>query len=328
MLRSLENRSLSCWVATDGSAGMENQCIGLAEAMTLDFTIKRIKTKKPWRWFPPSLWVSPLTQLTDKSDPLDPPWPNILITCGRQAIPMSIAIRKASKGKTFTAHIQTPNTGPDNFDLVIVPQHDKLRGQNVLVSEGSLTRITDQKLAKEAEKFEGQLGNLAAPVVTVLIGGSNRCYDVTTETMKDICQKLTDLYQISHCFFLVTTSRRTGSDNEEILKNTLSQLPHLLWTGKGDNPYFAYLAKSDAIIVTADSVNMVCEACTAGKPVMVYDLPGGNRKFTDFHTRMRKLDHTRPFDGKLELWTPPKLSETQRIASLVLEKWQPSTLGV
>ncbi len=54
MPRSLENRSPSCWVVTDGSAGMENQCIGLAEAMALDFTVKKIKTKKPWRWLPAS----------------------------------------------------------------------------------------------------------------------------------------------------------------------------------------------------------------------------------------------------------------------------------
>ncbi len=235
---------------------------------------------------------------------------------------MSIAIRKVSKGKTFTVHIQTPNADAGNFDLVIVPEHDKLRGPNVMVSEGSLTRITDEKLALEAKKFEYQLGNLSGPVVTVLIGGSNRCYDVTRDTMKDLCQKLTDLHQQSDCFFLVTTSRRTGAENEKILKDTLSRLPHQLWMGDGDNPYFAYLAKSETIIVTADSVNMVCEACTAGKPVMVYDLPGGNRKFNSFHARMRKLDHTRPFEGILEQWTPAALSETMRIAPLVYEKWQ------
>ncbi len=136
--------------------------------------------------------------------------------------------------------------------------------------------------------------------------------------MKDICQKLSDLQQKTRCFFLVTTSRRTGIENEKILKKTLSDLPHQIWTGEGENPYFAYLEKSDAIIVTADSVNMVCEACTAGRPVMVYQLPGGNKKFNFFHQRMQELHHTRPFEGSLEPWNPPKLSESQRIADIVL----------
>lgn len=316
------NNSTQCWVVTDGSAGMENQCIGLAEAMGLDFTVKRIQTKKPWRWLPPQLWISPLSQLTRESEKLGAPWPDILITCGRQAIPMSIAIRKASEKKTFTVHIQTPNTNPNNFDLIIVPEHDVLRAKNVLVSYGSLTRITPKKLKQEAAKFSKSLDALTEPVVTVLVGGSNRCYDVTPETMKDLCQKLSLLHERSNCFFLVTTSRRTGVENEKILKKTLSMLPHQIWSGKGSNPYFAYLEKSDAIIVTADSVNMVCEACSSGKPVMVFELPGGNKKFNHFHKTMFDLDHTRPFTGQFDQWKPPKLAETKRISDLVIDIWK------
>ncbi len=300
---------------------MENQCIGLAEAMKLDFTVKRIDTKKPWRWLPPSLWIAPLKKLRQKSDLLEAPWPDILITCGRQAIPMSLAIRKASNGKTFTVHIQTPNTKPENFNLVAVPEHDKLRGANVIVSKGSLTRITKEKLETEAAKFEDQLKDIATPVVTVLIGGTNRCYTVTPDTMKDLCQKLSDLHAQTGCSFLVTTSRRTGEENTRILKKTLADIPHQLWSGEGDNPYFAYLEKSQAIIVTADSVNMVCEACTSGTPVMVYDLPGGNRKFNNFHATMQAEHYTRPFSGRLEQWDPPVLAETIRIAALVAQRW-------
>ena len=310
----------NCWVVTDGSAGMENQCIGLAEAMGFSPSIKRIKTKMPWKWLPPVLWINPLSQLLKSSDSLEAPWPDVLITCGRQAIPMSMAVKRASAGQTFTVHIQTPNTNRTNFDLVVVPDHDKLRGENVFVSHGSLTQITDKKLSVEAAKFALNLENIPGPVVTVLIGGSNRCYEVTADTMRDLCQKLKDLHAQSSCFFLVTTSRRTGTENEIILKNTLKDLPHRLWTGGERNPYFAYLEKADHVIVTADSVNMVCEACTAGKPVQIYELEGGNRKFKHFHQKMKSLSYTKPFIGKLESWSPPKLRETERIAELVIKK--------
>jgi uncharacterized protein len=308
-----------CWVVTDGSAGMENQCLGLAEAMGIKPEIKRIQTRKIWSFLPPLIWHKPLKKLKNTGDILTKPWPNILITCGRQAIPMSLAIRKASKGKCFTIHIQTPNCSARHFDLVIVPEHDQLRGENILVSRGSLTRITPKKLKSEEKKFEILFREIGTPIYAILVGGSNRCYDVTPQTMHDLCKKLEDLHHQKNCHFLVTTSRRTGTENEAILKQTLSKVPHYLWDGTGENPYFAFLSKADAIIVTADSVNMVCEAATTGKPVLVFDLPGGNRKFNFFHKSMGDAGYTHAFNGAYQAWDPPKLDETNRIASMVAE---------
>lgn len=245
------------------------------------------------------------------------------MTCGRQAIPMSIAIRRLNPGKTFTVHIQTPNTSASNFDLVIVPHHDKLRGANILVSEGSLTRITDEKLDTEYAQFSNQLENLSKPIVTVLVGGRNKCYDVTPDVMRELCTKLQQLYDQEKCHFLVTTSRRTGPENVAILQKTLGSLPHTLWQGDGENPYFAFLKKADAIIVTADSVNMVCEAVSVGKPVYIFELKGGNNKFLRFHKRMQNKGYTKPFKGSLSDWEPQKLRESQRLADIIWDKITP-----
>ncbi|MDF2367743.1 mitochondrial fission ELM1 family protein [Sneathiella sp.] len=307
----------SCWVVTDGSAGMEIQCIGLAEALGLDFTVKRIKTTKPWRWLPPQLWINPLKSLDKRGEILTPPWPDVLISCGRQSIPLNLAIKEASGDKTFTIHIQTPNCDAGKFDLVIVPEHDKLRGGNVLVCLGALGRITPEKLQEAGEKFRGQVTHLAPPRVAVLVGGSNGCYDMTEEVMRDLVRKLEALHQDTGCSYLVTTSRRTGAGNEAILKSALKNVPHQIWTGDGENPYFGYLALADSLIVTGDSVNMVCEACSMGKPVHIFELPGGNAKFNHFHHIMRERGYTRPFTGNLESWSYPPLLETQKIAQNV-----------
>ncbi|MFT6556790.1 mitochondrial fission ELM1 family protein [Sneathiella sp.] len=312
----------SCWIITDGSAGMENQCVGLAEAMEVPFLVKRIKTAKPWKWLPPQLWLAPLRFLKKDGDLATPPWPDLVISCGRQAIPICIAVRKASQNQTFTVHIQTPNIHPSSFDLVVVPEHDKLRGQNVVVSMGSLTRITAEKLHAEKQKFDADLRDVHSPVVTVLVGGPNRCYDVTPETMDKLCQQLTALHKNSNCEFLVTTSRRTGPENTEKLKQALQTLPHKMWSGDGENPYFAYLEKADAVIATSDSVNMICEAATAGKPVLIFPLPGGNRKFNFFHRSMQQQGFCRPLSDDLTIWTPPALSETVRIAKIVQDIWR------
>src|SRR5581483_2108548 len=42
-----------------------------------------------------------------------------------------------------------------------------------------------------------------------------------------------------------------------------------------DNPYFGYLAVADAFIVTGDSMSMLAEACSTGRPVHVFEFGGG-----------------------------------------------------
>src|SRR3546814_3624091 len=119
---------------------------------------------------------------------------------------------------------------------------------------------------------------------------------------------------------MVTPSRRTGPDNEAILRARLAGLPAEIWDGEGENPYFAYLGLADAILVTADSVNMVCEAASTGKPVYVIDLDGGSDKFRAFHDSLRAAGVTRSFAGVLESWTYPSLRETERIAAEVANR--------
>ena len=77
-------------------------------------------------------------------------------------------------------------------------------------------------------------------------------------------------------------------------------MPHYLWNGEGDNPYFGLLGLADFIVVTADSVNMVSEAASTGKPVYVAALPGGSAKFWNFHQRLMEEGVTRAFEDKLE----------------------------
>ncbi len=74
-----------------------------------------------------------------------------------------------------------------------------------------------------------------------------------------------------------------------------------MWDGTGDNPYFAFLALADAIVVTEDSVNMVTEAAGTGKPVYVQSLPGRSTRLARFHRLMQERGATRPFEGRLEV---------------------------
>lgn len=303
-----DNKNLTCWIVTEGMAGTENQCLGLAEALGVTPEVKRIKLRGIWKYLTPYFRIGNSLALSTEGDSLQPPWPDLLIASGRKSVAASLAIKKASKGKTFTVQVQDPRVKPGLFDLVVVPSHDPTRGENVLVTQAALHRVTPEKLKNEAEKFKDRLEKLPRPRVAVLVGGNSKVHALTPTIMGDAAEMLETLAKKEGAGLMVTASRRTGIDNEAILRARLRGLPADIWDGKGDNPYFAYLAWADYIIVTADSVSMVSEAISTGKPVYVVQLEGGSRRFNLFHNGLQKNGLTRPFAGKLENWnyTPPQ----------------------
>jgi len=315
-LNSTPTRTPHAWVVTDGIIGTEKQCVGLAERIGLPFEVKRIKVRAPWRWLPPQAWLMPLKALSPDGDSLAPPWPDLLIASGRKAAAPSIAIRKASGGRTFTVQIQNPVMAPGNFDLVVAPRHDRLSGTNVVSTAGSLHGLTPEVLGAAAKRVADSLAHLPRPRILALIGGANRVYRFNVAEAQRLARDLAALPGS----LLVTTSRRTGTEQTRALVDGLAPERTVVWDGSGDNPYPGWLGLADAVVVTGDSVNMVTEACASGRPVYVVELPGGSAKFRAFHELMRAEGHTRPFAGRLEDWAPIKLDDTEQVARIVRDK--------
>ena len=306
--------ALTVWAMSDGKPGMENQCVGVAEALGVTPTIKRIAPRFPWKHLPPQLWINALDAPGPDGDAIAPPWPDLLISTGRQTVAVALAIKTASGGRTFCVQIQNPTMGRRRFDLLAIPRHDRIKGRNVIETDGALHRVTPAKLTAEAEKFRTSLAHLPRPLVAVLIGGSNAIYRMTPEIMRTLAGNLAKLCTDYGAGLAVTASRRTGAENENILRDALQDLPAVMWDGTGDNPYFGYLGLADAIVVTADSVSMTTEACSTGKPVYVAALEGGSPKFERFHAGLRERGITREFEGKLESWSYPPVNDTERVA--------------
>jgi len=302
---------------TDGTAGMENQCVGLAERIGLPFAIKRIRPRVPWRWLPPALWPMPLATLEPAGDRLAPPWPRLLIGTGRLAVGPVLAVARASGGATFTVQLQDPRVSADRFGLVVAPAHDRLQGRNVIATLGALHGVTADKLAGARRTFADGLGQLPRPRVAVLVGGTNRAYRLGPAEARALGHALAALARTSGAGFMITPSRRTGAAQMKALAGALGDAVAVVWDGRPPNPYLGYLAWADAVIVTADSVNMTSEALATGAPVHVAALPGGSAKFRRFHDALARHGYTRPFKGVLESWRYGPLDETGRVAGEV-----------
>lgn len=310
---------LTCWALTEGFAGMESQCVGLAEALGLPCAIKRVRRPRmPLKYLSPSLWPNPLSRTLENV--LAPPWPDVLISSGRGSVAAALAVRRASAGKTFTVHIQTPYVDSSRFDLVVIPQHDSLRGDNVLVTRTALHGVTRERLAEAAQRFNARLSYLPRPLIAVLVGGSNKHQNCSPETMHQMADQLIAAARECGGGLAVTTSRRTEEENERVLRERLRAVPLFFWDGVQENPYLGLLALADAIVVTSDSVSMVSEACATGKPVHVFNMGGGHRKLRQFHKTLMDDGVTRPFAARIEQWSYDPPNETEQIATIVRDR--------
>jgi mitochondrial fission protein ELM1 len=306
-----------CWVVTEGAAGMENQALGLAERLALPVAVQRVGLAAPWRWFAPRLPVSPFGHERAGSSHLAPPWPRLVIGCGRQSIPFVLAIKRASGGRTIAVQTQHPRIDPLKFDLVIPPEHDGLTGPNVFPILGSPNRITLARLAESRAKFESLFAPIRAPRLTVLIGGHSSAYRFGADDVDSLIAALKGLPQ--DFGLIVLPSRRTGADKSARIAAALEGTGAYVWRDEGENPYQGALAWADSFLVTADSVNMACEAAATGKPVHIFPLQGGSAKFRKFHDSLEKRGIARPFTGRIEQWRYTPLDETGRAAMRVQE---------
>jgi mitochondrial fission protein ELM1 len=304
------------WVLTDGRPGHISQTLGLAEALAPNPIVKVIALKPPYRQLSPFLGWAGGRALTEESARIEPPWPKLVVTSGRSAMPVALAIRGLSGGQTRLVNVQDPGYCRRSFDLIVVPEHDGLKGRNILSTAGALGRITPKRLADAAGALGPGLAHLPSPRVAVLIGGANAVFQMPEEVVRRIARDLAAV-AATGAGLMVTFSRRTGAEAEAILREALAGPNVAIWDGTGDNPYFAYLALADHIVVTEDSASMVSEAASTGKPISILRLKGGSQKFSRFHAAMAKRGITRDFAGRLEHWTYPRIDETERAAEAV-----------
>lgn len=315
------------WLLTQGAVGLQNQAIGLAEHIGWPYELKKVNLVKPWRWLPGHWVPSAHTRLTADSNSLTAPWPDLVISCGRLGAAAALGVKRASGGRTFSVHIQNPQLPHHLVDLILPPQHDALSGPNVIPTRGALHHVTREKMdAAVAEQLISH-PELAStknqkPIIGVLIGGSNATATLTPEKSRQLMSTLVEAAAAQQARLWITASRRTGNANIQAMQSVLAGTAHWFWDNEDPNPYMAILGSSDYLVVTGDSVSMVSEAASTGKPVYTLDFDGYSGRLNQFHLAMREQGVTRAFEGKLEQWTYAAVNDTPTIAALVRSKFE------
>jgi mitochondrial fission protein ELM1 len=296
---------------------MEAQGIAVAEAVGLPFSLKRVRVTGAMRLLPARLQIhvppGRLLRSVSSNEPLEAPWPRLVISIGRRSVPIALAIKRLSDPPAFALHIQNPKVPPKLFDLIAAPVHDDFEAPNV-VPPSARCVASRPRVRRGGEALRVARRN-AAPSPHHR-AARRRARPSSAGGRRDLGASA-GARKASGGTLLVTPSRRTGPDSLAALSAAIKDVPHIVWDGTGDNPYFAFLVLADAVVVTEDSVNMVTEAAGTGKPVYVQALPGRSRRLSRFHRLMQERGATRPFAGKLETWSYAPINDTEIVASAI-----------
>lgn len=308
------------WVLTDDRAGNVGQCLGVVEALDLSFERKNIAynslARLPNMFLGAKLWgISNQTR-----ENIQAPWPDLVISAGRRTAPVARYIKKASGGKTKLVHIMDPGAcGASDFDLICVPRHDDIiLKSNQMLMVGAPHRVNDEKLRQALQEWQLRFAHLAQPRIGLIVGGATKNKTFSPEMARELGQTVNGLAEKMGASILVTTSRRTGQAAQSLLDEIKVASYSFKWGDEGENPYFGFLASSDFLIVTGDSVSMCSEACASGKPVYIY-APDGmvSEKHKRLHDSLYEEDYAQSFDGSLENKIGKKLNAAQDIASSI-----------
>ena len=310
-----------CWVITDRAAGNQRQALALAGRLGLRVHHLVWEPRAPWSWFAPRLLPCYKRALSpDQRQRLTPPWPRVVIGCGRASSFFTRMLRKLSRGRSFAVQILDPRIDPRHWDMVIAPRHDGIHGANVITTLGSLNPI-DAAWLDDGREASPTLADLPQPRVGVLLGGPRKRWPLDEAYAQALAGQLIARQQREGGSLMVVASRRTPADAINVLRDALRGIPGLIWGGNqdGNNPYPGVLAWADRLVVTPDSVNMLSEACAVGCPVHTLVTSPLPAKLAHFHRVLREAGLLHDLDAVVATRQIP-LRELPAVAREVLAR--------
>jgi len=260
------------WIVRSWRVGENSQILGLAEALQRrlgwHYESKTVVYRRIGAVFDLLRWTTRLGINARKSDPLVAPWPDLIISAGLRNESICRWIKDRAGGATKLVFVGRTWRGPRDIDLLITtPQYRVPKHPGVLENLLPLHSVTQANLDAVAGPI--QFTGLQPPLTTVLVGGSSGPYVLGQRAAAALAA---DLNQLDGSL-LISGSARTPPGFLRVLESSL-QRPYRIYRfrpGDPDNPYFAWLAGSERICVTADSISLLSEAIATGKPVTVFD---------------------------------------------------------
>lgn len=296
------------WALIDDKVGSNSQTIGVAEKLGYGYEVKQIKYNF-YANLPNFLLGASIKGIDiEKSSNITEDLPDIIIASGRRLAPISRYLKRQIKLKenrdAIIVQMMWPESGIEEFDIIVVPKHDNIVSDaNVISTISPPHKITRAMLEKEHYKWIYKIVHLPRPLITVLVGGNSKQGKFTERHAKELGAQLSDIAKNLRGSLLVTTSRRTDHKAVATLQSSIIApcFFHKWVDEKEENPYIAFLALADRIVVTGDSISMCAEAAITSNPIYIYapnDLV--HPKYRKFHEDLYEYNIAKPLTKDLK----------------------------
>lgn len=268
--------SLKIWVISDAKAGHMAGSRGLVKAFgkiqatQVDWVHANLRISgshrlltKALRFFPNkwhAFWINVFYKIGKQ--PSDAP--DIVCSAGRETQFLNILWARKYAAKNFFVGTLR-NVPHDLFTAFITPL--SIEAPNHIKVDVPLTDI-DHDTLQTGTKVNVSDG--AHPIWALLIGGKTPGYAFERQDWLNLAKSMQNLSEKHGGKWLLTTSRRTGADIEDILKSAVPSqyILDAVWHSDDKRKVVKpFLNAAEAVFCTEDSMAMLGEAVSAGKPV-------------------------------------------------------------
>ncbi len=261
------------WALLSDKAGDNAQVEAVIDRLPWAVEVKRLTFKRPFTKGKPPFFASLYHVDRQRSDPLTAPWPDAILTIGRRPSMAAMWVRKQSGNRTAIVLFGRPKRHPDHFALIVASAQFRLAGDNVVNTALPLMRIDSAQLASAHEQWATEFEAMPRPLIAVLVGGATAPYAFGRDEAHALIQCARSYSEPDGSVF-VTSSRRTATDAVDVLRDELPANGRLFrWGDPPPNPYLGLLAHADGFIVTGDSMSMITEVASLGRPLAIFPLP-------------------------------------------------------
>jgi len=272
------------WAVASYRAGENSQITGLANRLGARVVVKRLRYRATAGAVGLLRRVSRGGIDVAASDPLDGPWPDLIISAGVKNEPVCRWIRRCSGGRTRLVFLGRTWAARRHFDLVITtPQYRLPAEANVVHNLMTQHSVEPARLAAEQARWDARFSALPRPVLGVLIGGDSGPFVLGERAARRLARQINAMVQSRGGSAIVSTSARTREIVADVLERELA-VPaylHRYRRDDPDNPYLGVLSLATAFVVTSDSIAMLSEAAATGRPVHIFDLAAKAREGRD-----------------------------------------------
>ena len=303
-------------ILTEGMHGMISQAEGLAKALDLNYFHEKIELSSFWKFIPPKF--TPVKKFVFNNE-IEKDF-DVIISCGRKSVIPSIFLKKNSEKKIFNIHVQDPKISLENFDVVVAPDHDNLKGENVISTRGAIHYLTLEEIDQNKHYLENKIDR-NKDILTLILGGPNKYYQYTRENIQKIFLLVSENVSKQNLQLIVIPSMRTPIEVIELAKNYFGS-EQLVIDSIDKKAYLSSLSLSKFIVVTCDSSSMISESALTGKPIYVAQIPASKNdyRFQSFRKLFKELNIIRDLGGNIENWSYKPLDETNRVAAKIKKK--------